>query len=156
TAAGVIVLRFKRPDAPRPFRCPLVPIVPGLFIAVVLAVDVLTLASPNDRSNALIGLAILGAGVPVYFVLRRGRRREAARAGPGRSGPPRREASPADRLRRGGSRDGTRERSVAAREAAGRSVALRFDPRRLPRTAAPHGRPASRSAAARAARRLRR
>jgi basic amino acid/polyamine antiporter, APA family len=82
TAAGVIVLRYKRPDAPRPFRCPLVPLVPALFIAVVLAVDVLTLASPDDRKNALIGLAILAAGVPVYFLLRGRRRREAARAGP--------------------------------------------------------------------------
>lgn len=81
TAAGVVVLRIRRPDAPRPFRCPLVPLVPGLFVAVVLAVDVLTLASPADRSNALIGLAILAAGVPVYFLLRRGARRADAHAG---------------------------------------------------------------------------
>jgi APA family basic amino acid/polyamine antiporter len=73
TAAGVIVLRRKRPDAPRPFRCPLFPLTPLLFILVVLAVDVLTLASPDDRKNALIGLAIIALGVPVYFVLRSGK-----------------------------------------------------------------------------------
>jgi hypothetical protein len=61
TAAGVIVLRRKRPDAP-PFRCPLVPIVPLVFVAVVLAVDGLTLASEDNRRNALIGLMILAAG----------------------------------------------------------------------------------------------
>ncbi len=71
TAAGVVVLRRRRPDAPRPFRCPLVPLVPALFIAVVLAVDVLTLADAANRRNALIGLAILAAGVPVYALARR-------------------------------------------------------------------------------------
>jgi APA family basic amino acid/polyamine antiporter len=75
TAAGVVVLRRKRPDAPRPFRCPLVPIVPLVFVAVVLAVDGLTLASEDNRRNALIGLAILAAGVPVYFAMRRRRGR---------------------------------------------------------------------------------
>jgi APA family basic amino acid/polyamine antiporter len=72
TAAGVVVLRQRRPDAPRPFRCPLVPLTPALFIAVVFTVDALTLASPADRRNALIGLAILGAGVPAYWIARRG------------------------------------------------------------------------------------
>ena len=71
TAAGVLVLRRRRPDAPRPFRCPLVPFTPLLFIAVVLAVDVITLRTPENRGNALIGLAILAAGVPVYFALHR-------------------------------------------------------------------------------------
>jgi APA family basic amino acid/polyamine antiporter len=75
TAAGVLVLRRKRPDAARPFRCPLVPWVPLVFVAVVLAVDGLTLASADNRRNALIGLAILAAGVPVYFVMRRIRAR---------------------------------------------------------------------------------
>jgi APA family basic amino acid/polyamine antiporter len=71
TAAGVIVLRRKRPDLARPFRCPLVPIVPIVFVAVVLAVDVLTLTSPENRHDALIGLGILGAGVVAYFFVRR-------------------------------------------------------------------------------------
>ena len=71
TAAGVIVMRRRRPELARPFRCPWVPLTPLLFIAVVLAVDVLTLMDPENRSNALIGLGILGAGVPVYAVVRR-------------------------------------------------------------------------------------
>ena len=77
TAVGVVVLRWKRPDAPRPFRCPLVPWVPLVFVAVVLAVDGLTLASADNRRNALIGLAILAAGVPVYFAMRRAKRNAA-------------------------------------------------------------------------------
>jgi APA family basic amino acid/polyamine antiporter len=68
TALAVLVERVRRPDVARPFRCPWVPFTPILFAAVVLAVDVLTLVSPENRSNALIGLAILAAGVPVYFV----------------------------------------------------------------------------------------
>src|SRR5262249_1566842 len=75
TAAGVVVLRWNRPDAPRQFRCPLVPLVPLVFVAVVLAVDALTLASAENRRNALIGLAILAAGVPVYFAMQRAMRR---------------------------------------------------------------------------------
>jgi APA family basic amino acid/polyamine antiporter len=71
TAAGVVVLRRRRPDAPRPFRCPLVPLVPALFVAVLLAVEILTLSTAENRRNALIGLAILAAGVPVYVVLGR-------------------------------------------------------------------------------------
>src|SRR6185503_7197950 len=71
TAAGVSVMRRKRPELARPFRCPWVPLTPALFIAVVLAVDVMTLMDPENRRNALIGLGILGAGVPVYLLLGR-------------------------------------------------------------------------------------
>jgi APA family basic amino acid/polyamine antiporter len=61
TAAGVLVLRKRRPDAVRPFRCPLVPIVPLVFVAVVPAGDGLTRErrEPPQRADRL---AIPAAG----------------------------------------------------------------------------------------------
>lgn len=70
TVAGVYVLRRRMPDAPRAHRCFGYPLTPLLFILVTVGVDVFTLLDPEARSNALIGLAIIGAGVPVYFTMR--------------------------------------------------------------------------------------
>jgi APA family basic amino acid/polyamine antiporter len=67
TVAALYVLRRRRPDAPRPYRCWGYPITPLLFIAVVVFVDVRTLMEPETRTNALIGLGILAVGLPVYF-----------------------------------------------------------------------------------------
>lgn len=69
--AGVALLRFRRskPDAPRPFPAPLYPFVPLLFIAAGVGIVVnLYIADPT---TALVGSAVLAAGVPVYFVWRR-------------------------------------------------------------------------------------
>ena len=71
TVAGVYVLRRRLPDAPRAHRCFGYPLTPFLFIAVTLAVDVFTLLDPQARTNALIGIAIIAAGIPVYFVMDR-------------------------------------------------------------------------------------
>ncbi len=62
---------MKRRAAPRPFRCPLAPFIPLCFAAVVLAVDVFTFITPDNRRNPSIGLAILAAGVPVWFAFDR-------------------------------------------------------------------------------------
>ncbi len=67
TVAAVYILRHRRPDVPRPYRCWGYPITPLLFIAVVVFVDVRTLMAEDSRRNALIGLGILLAGLPVYF-----------------------------------------------------------------------------------------
>ncbi len=71
TVAGVYVLRVRAADRPRTYRCWGFPVTPLLFIAVTLAVDWLTLMNPHERTNALIGLAIIAAGVPVYFLTKR-------------------------------------------------------------------------------------
>lgn len=70
-AAGValFVFRRKRPDAERPYRCWGYPWTPLLFIGSSLAVAIATMwAQPRET---LSGLAILAAGVPVYFWMRR-------------------------------------------------------------------------------------
>jgi APA family basic amino acid/polyamine antiporter len=68
TVAAVYVLRRRDPDRPRSYRCTGYPWTPGLFIAVVLFVDVQTLTDAENRKNALLGLGILAAGAVVYAV----------------------------------------------------------------------------------------
>jgi APA family basic amino acid/polyamine antiporter len=65
TAAAVIVLRYKRPDLPRPHRTWGYPAVPVLFLIGALFVVFSTLAkSPRE---SLLGLALILAGLPFYF-----------------------------------------------------------------------------------------
>jgi APA family basic amino acid/polyamine antiporter len=73
--AAVYRLRITRPDAPRAYRCFGYPWSPAVFILVVAFVDWQTLMDADMRRNALIGLGIIAAGLPVYFVFgRRGSR----------------------------------------------------------------------------------
>jgi APA family basic amino acid/polyamine antiporter len=70
-AAGVsiFVFRRKRPDAERPYRCWGYPWIPLVFVASSAAVAVATIrAQPRET---LAGLAILLAGIPVYYGMRR-------------------------------------------------------------------------------------
>jgi APA family basic amino acid/polyamine antiporter len=61
--AGVLVLRYTEPDRPRPFRTPLVPIVPGLGI---LACFYLMYGLPVDTwARLIIWMAI---GLAIYFL----------------------------------------------------------------------------------------
>jgi APA family basic amino acid/polyamine antiporter len=65
--AGValIVLRRRRPDAPRPFRTPGYPVVPALFALAGFGIVANTFVA--DPKDAIIGTAIIGIGVPVYL-----------------------------------------------------------------------------------------
>jgi APA family basic amino acid/polyamine antiporter len=67
--AAVIVLRFKRPDAPRPYRTSLYPVAPLLFVAVsVWAAYVQIRWNPT---NALYGGGTILAGFLVYLLTSR-------------------------------------------------------------------------------------
>jgi basic amino acid/polyamine antiporter, APA family len=70
--AGValLVFRRRRPAAPRPFPTPLYPLVPLAFTVAGAAIVVNMFVA--DARNAVIGSAIVAAGVPVYFMWRRG------------------------------------------------------------------------------------
>jgi APA family basic amino acid/polyamine antiporter len=68
--AAVYLLRRRRPDAPRPYRCFGYPLTPAIFIAAVAFVDLYTLVDPRMRINALYGLGILVLGAVVYFSTR--------------------------------------------------------------------------------------
>jgi basic amino acid/polyamine antiporter, APA family len=71
TTSAVFVLRRKMPDAPRPYRTPGYPVIPLIFILVAIALLVNTLVTA--RLEALLGLALIALGLPVYafFRLRR-------------------------------------------------------------------------------------
>ncbi|HUQ92373.1 MAG TPA: amino acid permease [Bryobacteraceae bacterium] len=69
TVAAVIVLRRKQPEMARPYRMWGYP-----FTAILFVVVSLWLVSNTVVSNpwpSLIGIAIIGSGVPAYFLLRR-------------------------------------------------------------------------------------
>ena len=68
---AVIVLRFRRPDLPRPFRAPGYPYLPLLYAAAGLTLIAFLLAG-NPRTT-WPGYAIVLTGVPIYFLWRRRR-----------------------------------------------------------------------------------
>jgi len=63
--ASVMVLRKKMPDVERPFKVPGYPLVPALFLLATIYLMINTLVTTPGR--ALAGLAIIAAGLPVYF-----------------------------------------------------------------------------------------
>jgi APA family basic amino acid/polyamine antiporter len=69
TVAALFVLRYKRPDAPRPYRCTGYPWVPALY---VLFGGAWALNAAVERpKEALAGLIICFIGVPGYLYWRR-------------------------------------------------------------------------------------
>ena len=68
-SAAVFVLRWKQPDLERPYRAfgyPLLPAIFTIFSAVLLVNTLIT-----DPRDALIGLGITAAGIPLYLYFRR-------------------------------------------------------------------------------------
>jgi amino acid transporter len=66
---GLLVLRARRPDLERPYRCPAAPLVASLFMLAALGVSVLAvLESPK---TTLPWLGVLALGLPVYYLWRR-------------------------------------------------------------------------------------
>jgi len=66
--ASIFVFRRKLPDADRPYRCWGYPWTPLLFIGSSLAVAIATIAA--QPKETLAGLAIMVAGIPVYYGMR--------------------------------------------------------------------------------------
>lgn len=69
TFSTVFILRVRQPDAPRPFRVPGYPYVPGLALAGSLAFIAAALVS--DLTNSLIALALVATSWPIYRIFRR-------------------------------------------------------------------------------------
>jgi APA family basic amino acid/polyamine antiporter len=61
--AGVIWLRYKRPDIPRPFRSPFVPVFPLIGIVLSLILIVFGLS----RDTLIWFLGSLSVGLVIYF-----------------------------------------------------------------------------------------
>ncbi|HEY6230211.1 MAG TPA: amino acid permease [Pyrinomonadaceae bacterium] len=67
--AAVFVFRRREPDAPRPYKTWGYPIVPALFVLVTIYLIIFTIK--NAPLQSLIGLAIIAAGLPVYWYFTR-------------------------------------------------------------------------------------
>ena len=67
-AASVIVLRYKRPDLPRPFRVPGYPVTPILFVLAAIAIVGNTIVT--NPLQAAIGLGVVFLGAPAYLIWR--------------------------------------------------------------------------------------
>jgi amino acid transporter len=63
------VLRYREPDRERPFRVPLYPVVPAIFVLTCAYLLYASLAYTG--TGALVGVAVLLLGVPLLFVIRR-------------------------------------------------------------------------------------
>jgi basic amino acid/polyamine antiporter, APA family len=70
--ASVIVMRFKRPGMPRPYRTIGYPVVPIVFVLAIAALVISTLLkSPRE---SLTGIALILLGLPFYFYWNRHRK----------------------------------------------------------------------------------
>ncbi len=74
TGVALIRLRRTRPDADRPVRVPVYPLVPVLFILGELAIAVGAYLDPETRKAAFIGAAWIAAAAVLYAVRFRERR----------------------------------------------------------------------------------
>jgi len=74
---AVYVLRWRRPEMERPFRVPGYPIVPAIFMAVVLFMTVF--AFIQWRKPSLYSVGSILAGIPVYYIWSLIRGRKSAR-----------------------------------------------------------------------------
>jgi APA family basic amino acid/polyamine antiporter len=69
TGAAVMVLRRTQPTTPRPYRAWGYPVVPAIFVLAATALLVNTLVEKPVES--VLGLLIVGAGIPAYMWWRR-------------------------------------------------------------------------------------
>jgi APA family basic amino acid/polyamine antiporter len=76
TVIGMFLLRWKRPEIPRPYRCTGYPWLPAIY---VLIGTVWTLNTIFTRpTEAFWGTAIVLVGVPFYLFWKRGNRKHSA------------------------------------------------------------------------------
>lgn len=68
---AVFVLRFREPDAPRPYKALGYPVAPAVFVlaSALMVVNEIW----NSPGTALTGLAVILAGIPLYLMFARGR-----------------------------------------------------------------------------------
>jgi len=65
---GVIVLRYREPDLKRPYKCPLYPLPPSIFVLATLWIVLNTIVA--DFKHAIAGLALMSLGIPLYLLFR--------------------------------------------------------------------------------------
>ena len=77
TIAGMIALRLRRPELPRPYRMWGYPVTAIVFLLV--AVSFIVSIAAAEPLAALLAIVIIGAGVPIYFAWRSWSRKPAGR-----------------------------------------------------------------------------
>jgi APA family basic amino acid/polyamine antiporter len=68
TVLGVFILRWRRPDLPRPYRAWGYPVTPAVFLAVSIWMLWHLLESPSTRGASLWGLATAVLGLGIYYL----------------------------------------------------------------------------------------
>ena len=68
TGIALFVLRAKEPTTPRPFRVPLYPVLPGIF--VLMCGWLFWKSLEYHRANALVGLGVLAVGAVILLLAR--------------------------------------------------------------------------------------
>ncbi|MBI3234066.1 MAG: amino acid permease [Bacteroidetes bacterium] len=69
TIAGIFVLRRTRPEVERPYKAPLYPVLPLLYI--ILAGAFVYILFNNKQDYTIPGLIIIATGIPVYYLFNR-------------------------------------------------------------------------------------
>ena len=65
TALGVIVMRYKFPEAERPYKVIAYPVLPVIFTLFCLSLVLITII--QNPMQALVGITLIFSGVPVYL-----------------------------------------------------------------------------------------
>lgn len=78
TIGGLFVLRYKRPDAERPYRAIGYPVLPAIYIVMAIFIDVVLLLYKPQYTWP--GLIIVLLGIPVYYAWRARQRMSAVSA----------------------------------------------------------------------------
>jgi APA family basic amino acid/polyamine antiporter len=76
TVIGLFILRRKRPEIPRPYRCAGYPWIPGIYVVIGAAWTLNTIIT--RPKEALAGTMIVLIGVPGYLYWKRGGRKAIA------------------------------------------------------------------------------
>ena len=65
---GLVIMRFKAPEIERPFKVPLFPLVPAIYILLTIGMMVASLIMWTETS--LTALGVLSVGVVIYYIWR--------------------------------------------------------------------------------------
>jgi len=72
TVAGIFILRKKQPDVERPYKCPMYPVLPALYLVLASLVMIGQICLSPEFSGK--GLLIILSGLPAYLIWSRGRK----------------------------------------------------------------------------------
>jgi len=68
TVVGLIVLRIKQPDLPRPYRCWGYPFTPLIFLGISLWMMIFLMLDDDTRGASLYGLGLIALGLIIFLI----------------------------------------------------------------------------------------